>query len=193
MKNLKDYILEKSWDKYQQGVYPEDSIKSAIYDYVSGMTSGVNYDLRKGNTRGSKQVIDKLDSAFKDVNYADYKILNVWRTVDWDYMKNVYGATKENIKDFIGKTFENKGYMSTTKKFGSPWGKCWMKDDLVMHITSKDPYPVLDINRIFKPSEIDCYDQEEYLLQRNTKLVLKSIYYNKNKYKTIELNMEIES
>lgn len=189
MKKLKQFINEAKLDKFITNTYKDDPIKSAIYDYVAGYTTQVNDILRKG--KDWKKVSDKLDSAFKDANYADGKILNVWRTVDWDYMKNIYGATPENIKDFIGKTFENKGYMSTTKKFGSPWGKDWLKDDLVMHITSKDPYPVLDINRIFKPSEIDCSDQEEYLLPRNTKLVLKSISYHKNKYKTVELEMEI--
>jgi hypothetical protein len=186
MKTLKDYILEKNWDKYQQNTYPNDEIKDAVYDYVSGMTSGVNDDLRKGIKTGSKKVIERLDKAF-----TEKRKLDVYRTVDWDYMKNIYGVTKENINDFLGETFENKGYMSTSKIFKSPWGNQWSTDELVLHITSTAPYPCIDVNKMFDASEIDCADQEEIILPRNTKLILKDVSQMENKHKTYLLEMEI--
>lgn len=56
MKSLTQYILEKSWDKYQTNTY-DDPNKNAIYDYVAGYTVGVNDDLRKGISRGSKMLL----------------------------------------------------------------------------------------------------------------------------------------
>jgi hypothetical protein len=198
VKDLKEYILEKSWDKYQQNTYPDNSIKSAIYDYVSGMTSGINHDLRRNITRGSKQVVSNLDAAFNDSKFADNKIIDVYRTVDWNYMKNIYNCTKENIDDFIGKTFINKGYMSTSKNFISPWSNVWDDSELIIHITSNKKCACIDINKIFKSTEIDCYDQNEILLPRNTKLKLisykiQNINYNRlsNNYNNYILEMKI--
>lgn len=176
MKNLKDYIFEKNWDKYQQNVYPNDEIKDAVYDYVSGATSGVNDDLRKNISRGSKEVIAKLDKAF-----INKSIIDVYRTVDWDYMENIYGMTKNNIKDFINKEFINKGYMSTAKQLISPWGNAWHDYEVILHITSDKPYLCIDINKMFDPNEIDCEEQEEILLPRSTKLKFVSYEIKTNK------------
>jgi hypothetical protein len=176
MKSLKEYIFERGWDEYQQNTYPDNLIKDAVYDYVSGCTSGVNDELRKGNIKGSKQVISKLDKAF-----INKEIINVYRTVDWDYMNNIYKCNKDNIDEFINKSFINKGYMSTSSILISPWGKQWSDYELILHIVSKKPYPCININKIFNPDEIDCEDQEEILLPRNTKLNLLSYEIKNNK------------
>lgn len=173
MKSITEYINEKYWDKYQNNKYEGDEIKSAIYDYVAGYTSGVNDDLRALKQRGSKNVIKNLDAAFES-DYASKGKIDVWRTVKWEYMENVYHITPESIKDFVGTTLENKGFMSTTHVFQSPWGKTWWDDDVIMHITSTQQLPYLDINKIFKADEIDCEFQKEWLLPRNTIMTLDS-------------------
>lgn len=169
MKSLNVFLKESYWDKYQTNTY-QDLNKNVIYDYVTGSISGVNDNLRKNNIRGCKDVIDKLDKAFTKKSKID-----AYRTVDWDYMKNIYGVTKSNIDKFIGKTFINKGYMSTSKIKKSPWGD-WEDYELLLHITSNNPIPCVDVNNIFNKSEIDSYYQQELLLPRNLKL--KMIDYN---------------
>lgn len=179
MKSLNEYILEKSWDKYQTNTY-DDPNKNAIYDYVGGYTVGVNDDLRKGINRGSKKVIQGLDNAFNS-EYATEGKLDVYRTVTWEYFENVYGCNENNIEEFVGKKFLNKGYMSTTKLFKSPWGSRWTDGELVLHITSENKIKYLDINTIFDPDEIDCEEQEEILVPRNQEMTLISYKFDKKK------------
>ena len=179
MKSLTQYINEKSWDKYITTTF-KNSDKNAIYDYVAGYTVGVNGDLRKNNIKGSKTVLTGLDNAFKS-KYASKGKIDVYRTVTWEYLENVYGLNENNIDDFIGKEFTNKGYMSTTKLFKSPWGSTWTSDELVLHIRSEKNIEYLDINKIFDPEEIDCEDQEEILLNRNITMILSSYKYDKQK------------
>ena len=80
MKSLIEYILEKNWDNYITSTY-DDPIKNAIYDYVAGYTVGVNYDLRKGISRSSKNVLRELDNAFNS-KYASNNKIDVYRT-EW--------------------------------------------------------------------------------------------------------------
>lgn len=165
MKSLNIFLKESYWDKYQSNTY-QDLTKNIIYDYVTGSISGVNDNLRKNNTRGCKDVISKLDKSFIEKSKID-----VYRTIDWDYMINIYGVTKDNIDDFIGKVFINKGYMSTSKLKKSPWGD-WGDYELLLHITSNKPVPCIDINSMFKKDEIDSYYQQELLLPRDLKMEL---------------------
>ena len=63
MKGIVQYIIEnKKLDKYITNTYPDDPIKSAVYDYVAGYTTNVNMILRK-NEKWNK-VTDLLDKAF---------------------------------------------------------------------------------------------------------------------------------
>jgi hypothetical protein len=166
MKNITEYICERDWDKFQSHYY-EDPIKSAVYDYVSGLTVGVNNDLRKGLARGSKDVKKYLDLAFNDKKYVTKERLDVYRVVEWDYMTNIYGITHNNLDDHIGKVITNKGYMSTSRKSVSVWGTM-TESEMMFHITSKKPHPLIDINKVLPPEDIDCKDQEEILLPRET-------------------------
>ena len=173
MKSITEYILEANRDKYQQHKY-DDVSQSAIFDYAQGFTSNVNDDLRKGKIRGDKQVIADLDNAFKS-KWAESEKLDVYRTIDWDYMKAIYNITKENIEEHVGKTFVNKGYMSTTNTFQSPWGKKWQDNELILHIVSEKEQVYIDINKCLKDDdEFDAKEQKEYLLPRDTKLELVS-------------------
>ena len=161
-----------------------DPIKNAIWNYVAGYTTSINNILRKGKTN----ILTKdLDEAFNE--YGESIITDFYRTVEWDYMKNIYGATKENIREFIGKTFVNKGYMSTSSEFQSPWGSRWNEWELVMHMHGDTQY--ININNIFDADEIDCEDQNELLLPRNTRLRLESIKVMRNREKTYLLEMVI--
>lgn len=175
MKGILQYIIEnKKLDKYITNTYPDDPIKSAVYDYVAGYTTNVNMILRK-NEKWNK-VTDLLDKAFT----KQKEKIDVYRTVDWDYMNNIYGITKDNLDDFIGKEITNKAYMSTTHEFHSPWGNTWTSDELVLHIVSNKPYPYIDVNDMFTADEIDCEDQKEYLLPRNTTMKILSYEIKKN-------------
>ena len=190
MKSLVEYITETKLEDCINHKYPDDEVKSAIWDYVAGYTTDVNNLLRKGKAKQAKVVTDYLDQAFKDKMKLD-----VYRTVDWDYFNNIHGITKENIDENIGKEITNKGYMSTTIEFKSPWGT-WDSNELVMHITSDKPYPYIDINKMFpNDDEIDCSSQKEILLPRDTtlKLVSYSIETKKpfNKNGTYVLEMKL--
>lgn len=182
----------RSYVELQQHRYKDD-YKSALYDYVTGYTTGVNDILRKN--KNDLVITDLLDRSIE--KYGNIANIEVYRTVDWNYIKNMYGVTQDNITDFVGKTFMNKGYMSTSSVLKSPWGGYWMDDNLVLHITGKTLY--VDVNKIFPgDNEIDCKEQNEYLLPRGVQLKLKSIdflkgvTYSRKKSDTIYmLNMEI--
>ena len=163
----------------------EDPIKNAIWNYVIGYTTSINNILR--NKKQNEKITKDLDKAF-DI-YGDSDITEFYRTVDWDYMLNIYGLTKENIDEYIGETFRNRGYMSTSSQRISPWGKRWNEWELLIHITGDTQY--IDINKVFTPDEIDCEEQNELLLPRNTLLRLDSYKIMRNKEKTYLLEMSI--
>lgn len=185
-------MLEFEKDILTESRNPEDimqqqydnPIKNTIWNYVAGYTTSINNILRAGKTN---ILTKELDEAFDE--YGECDITNFYRTVDWDYMFNIYGLTKENIDDFIGKTFRNHGYMSTSSQRISPWGKRWNEWELLIHITGNIQY--IDINKLFNPEEIDCEDQNELLLPRNILLRLDSYKIMRNKEKTYLLEMSI--
>ena len=186
--NIINEVKQNKLDKYITNRYPDDPVKSSLYDYVAGYTLQVNDELRK--KRRWDNVTKHLDSAFTNKG-----IIDVYRTVDWEYMKNIYGITIDNIKDKIGTILHNRAYMSTTKIFQSPWGSSWTDGELILHITSKKEYPYIDVNNTLDVNDIDCASQEEYLLPRNTKLkivsykLLKGRQYHKKGTYLIELKV----
>lgn len=184
MFNFKSINEGKGIESYIQPQY-ENPIKNAVWNYVAGYTTAINNALR--NKKENKKITDDLDIAFNE--YGENEITDFYRTVDWDYMKNIYGVTKENIDAYIGETFLNRGYMSTSSEFISPWGSQWNEWELVMHIHGDTTY--ININKVFDASEIDCEDQNEILLPRNTILKLESYSIMKNAEKTYLLEMII--
>jgi len=97
-------IYEGRSSDLMQHHYPDDEVKSAVWDYVLGYTTSVNNELRKGRKGVAKQVSDLLDRAFTR------KIkLDVYRTVDWAFMENIFGITKDNIGGMAGRVITDKG------------------------------------------------------------------------------------
>ena len=186
MKRIIDYILEKKFDKYLNHRYPDDEVKSVVWDYVAGFITNVNDELRNG--KNAKEITDLFDKAFKDKSKLD-----LYRTVEWDYLKNIYGITKDNINDKIGEELVNKGYMSCSEEFISPWGDRWSDDEVILHIVSDKPYPNINVNKTFNKDEIDCSEQKEVLLPRNTKLKILSVYIKKGKQFSKDGNYYIET
>lgn len=182
MKSLSEYITEKRKkvsDILQQQY--DDPIKNAVWNYVAGYTTAINDVLRKN--KNEEDITKDLDEAFN--KFGTKKNIDLYRTVDWDYMKNMYGLTIDNIDEYINKTFQNKGYMSTAAEFISPWGKKWQEYELVMHITGDITY--IDINKLFpNDKEIDCAEQKEMLLPRD--VTLKLISYDIKKGKQFDKN-----
>ena len=140
-----------------------DDAKNSLWNYVSGYTVGdINKDLRKGKmSKQLKEIVERIDSLMQ------LDEVKVYRTVDWDYMKNIYNITKDNSNEEIGKVFNAKAYTSTTREFKSVWGSSWSDNELCMEITSKGKIGCVDINSVLSSKDIDCAEQEEVLLQRN--------------------------
>lgn len=168
MKQIKQFILESI-----------DDSKQAALDYVRGYTTNVNDFLRSGKVLISKKEIDAaiagLDKCFKDKCSG-----TLYRTVEWKFMQNVFGITKQSIDKHIGNIIEDKGYMSASKVRKSPWGGTWMKDELVLAIDA-DGLSCFDVNKNFSKEDIDCAEQEEVLLPRGTKLKIISSETKKDK------------
>lgn len=187
MKSIVNYILEQKFSRLMNHRY-DDEVKSVIWDYVAGYITNVNDELRK--CRNPKEVTELLDKGFTKKTK-----INLYRTVSWDYLKNIYGLTRENIKEHIGDVITNKGYMSASSEYRSPWDDKWTKDEVILHLTSDSQYPCIDVNEMFSESEIDCYFQKEIILPRDTKLRIdsvsmkndKSFYKDGNYY--IEMNI----
>lgn len=154
-----------------------DPVKNSLWNYVAGYTVGdINKDLRNGiKSKQLLEIVSRIDVLMTPDN------VKVYRTVDWKYMENVYGITKENINDKVGKTFLAKGYTSTTREFKSVWGDTWTDGELCMKIISMGMVGRVDINTILAKEDIDCWEQEEVLLQRNLNFTIDNIKFMSNK------------
>ena len=175
--------LNESWlEDFITHHYPDDEVKSAIWDYVSGYTTSVNTELRSGRNTLARVVTSVLDNAFTDT----LPKLDLYRTVDWDFMCNLFGITVKNIDAHIGDVIVDKGYMSTAQSMVSPWGSTWTGGELILHIVSDRPVDVVDVNRRLPAEDIDCEEQNEIILPRGSKLkivgykILKGRGYSRN-------------
>lgn len=172
--------MEKTFSqRYSTNHYPDDPIKSALWDYVSGYTSDINNKLKKKHYNQVKDVCFLLDQAFVEKQYID-----VWRTVELSYLQYYYNiniSDEQSVKDFVSDKprLINKGYMSTASIKESPWMSGWYDSQLLLHITSDFKYPCIDINKVFSEKEIDCSDQHEILLPRNTEIQITGYSYEK--------------
>lgn len=172
MRNISDIIFEKnnvldSMHKF------DDAAKNAVWNYVAGYTvTEINKCLRSG--RMFKQLSNEcslIDSMMKPVKDAV-----LYRTVDWDYLQNIYKLNKDNIDNSIGYTFEAKAYSSTTLTRQNVWSSRWYDPELLLEIQVGRNTKGIHINDLFKRNEIDCYEQKEVLLQRDLKFVINDYY-----------------
>ena len=147
----------------------EDSAKNALWNYVAGYTvTDINKLLRS-----NRRPIALTDAcSLIDANMKPLDSIIVYRTVDWDYMLEIYNITKKNLKSCTGYEFVSLGYTSTTKTRQNVWSSIWTKDELLLEIHVKRNTKGVYINDIFKKNEIDCYEQDEVLLQRNLHFVI---------------------
>lgn len=141
----------------------DDPAKNAVWNYVAGYTvSELNKALRSG--KKSKEIDAEcglIDSLMK----KSYNPV-LYRVVEWKYLQNIYNIRKDNIDDMLFGRFTAKGYTSTTMEHKNIWGS-FLKDDVFMEIASDKYVECIDVNRMFKRTEIDCWDQREILLRRN--------------------------
>lgn len=179
IKDLSTFISESRSSLSMQDRYADDPVRNAVWNYVAGYTmSEINGGLRK-NTAG-KSHRDAM--ALMDKAFTSKLKLDVWRTVEWKYLNNIYGITKENIDDFVGKTVKNPAYTSTTRQKinvwnGRPdWSDEGIMHEAVMHITSQRPVPCIVINDMFSNDEIDCSGQDEILLPSGLDFILTEYY-----------------
>ena len=92
MKSLERYlhlstINEGKWMiKFVENRF-DDPVKNAVWNYVAGYTTGINNILRRRG-RADSDYVKLLDSAFTKKSKVD-----VYRTVDWKYLENIYNIT----------------------------------------------------------------------------------------------------
>ena len=72
-------------------------VDGTIIDYDQNIKSetmeSINNLLRKHDN--DEMVTREMDEAFKV--YGESDVTSFYRTVDWEYMKNIYGLTRNNI------------------------------------------------------------------------------------------------
>lgn len=174
MKTILEYLRESN--------NKDNDIKQAMLGYIDGSETCVNKYLRN-NKRGhyTKKELDaivtKMDPCFVDTWHESTPL---YRTVDWDFMKNLFGITQDNLEEHIGDVIQDKAYMSTTDTLQSPWGT-WTSGELVFIITANDPIACFDVNQHYNSKEIESYYQNEILLPRGTKLRIDSYEIRQNK------------
>ena len=104
MRNISDIIFEKK--TVLDGVRKfDDDAKNAVWNYVAGYTVGeINKFLRAGRR------LKRLDEecALIDSMMRPIKDTILYRTVEWDYLWNIYKLNKDNLENSIGYTFEAK-------------------------------------------------------------------------------------
>ena len=172
VRNISDIIFEKK--TVLDGVRKfDDNAKNAVWNYVAGYTVGeINKFLRTG--RRLKRLDEEctlIDSMMRPI-----KDTILYRTVEWDYLQNIYKLNKDNLENSIGYTFEAKAYSSTTLTRQNVWASRWYDPELLLEIQVGRNTKGIYINDLFKRNEIDCYEQKEVLLQRNLKFVINDFY-----------------
>lgn len=172
MNNLSDILLEQKMDLIGVKKY-DDPGKNAVWNYVAGYTvTDINKMLRQDRRLKSLTVVcDLIDSQMQTL-----KPMTLYRTVEWDYLKNIYNIDKKNLDSCLGYEFIANAYTSTTKTRKSVWSSKWFDYEVLMEIETNRKTKGVVINDMFDKTEIDCADQEEVLLQRKLHFVITDYY-----------------
>lgn len=155
------FVAEKLFRHEAFGFY--DPVKNAVWNYVAGYTvTELNRALRQN--RKSKE-LDEMCALMDSAMEKSPKGV-LYRVVEWDYLRNIYDIYKDNLDDMLFGKFTAKAYTSATKKRKNIWGS-FCDAEAFIEIDCRKPVNGIDVNEMFNPSEIDCADQEEIILQRN--------------------------
>lgn len=162
MKTFTNIILESKISEEMKFV---DPCKNSVWNYVAGYTVvQINKMLRDDKmTSKLKELVTNIDSAMTVVDN-----MKVYRTVEWDYLQNIYKINPKNLDSCIGYEFETKAYTSTTKTRQNVWSSIWMQGEAFMEIDVNGLKGII-VNDMFDRNDIDCYEQNEVILQRNFK------------------------
>lgn len=131
------------------GSYSQAEIENALFDYVNGYSSEMNGWLRSpadySLTPESRQHIKVLDSILTGniTNETLYRkteaksIFGYMSQSDYDKLwmhvvdGTANGASQKAIAGVVGKTFKEKGFMSTSKKVYGKAGNIYVDVDII--------------------------------------------------------------
>ena len=169
------------------GGFTQTQIENSIYDYVNGNSSEINGWLRSPGSytlspdnRASIKVIDSVLTGpiSNDVLYRKTEAKSIFGYLsqsDYDklYMHVVEGvengSSKKMIAQTIGKTFTEKGYMSTSKSSSIAEDLDFAVKPIMLKVNPGKKARGLDLDK-------HSIGEEEVLLKRNTKYNVKKIY-----------------
>lgn len=167
--------------------YSQPQIEKAIYDYVNGYSSEINGYLRSPesyvlspNSVANMKILDSALTApvTNSVLYRNTEAKSIFGYLsqsEYDklYMHVVKGVSNGGVKNMIakvtGKTFTEKGYMSTSKIASISEGIDYAVKPIMLRIKPGKKGKGLDLDKY-------SIGEEEVLLKRNTKYKVRSVY-----------------
>ena len=169
------------------GSYSQSQIENAIYDYVNGNSSEINGWLRSPGSYvlspdniANMRILDSVLTApiTNDVLYRMTEAKSIFGYLsqsDYDklYMHVVEGVPNGGVKNMIakatGKTFIEKGYMSTSKSASISEDLDFAVKPIMLRIKPGKKAKGMDLDK-------HSIGEEEVLLKRKTKYKVKSVY-----------------
>lgn len=167
--------------------YTQVQIENAIYDYVNGYSSEINGWLRSPadytlspDNRANIKILDSVLTApiTNDVLYRKTEAKSIFGYLsqsDYDklYMHVVEGAGNGNVGKMIaqitGRTFTEKGFMSTSKSASISEDLDYAVKPIMLRINPNKKAKGMDLDK-------HSIGEEEVLLKRNTRYKVKKVY-----------------
>lgn len=169
------------------GSFSQAEVENALFDYVNGYSSEMNGWLRSpadySLTAESRQHIKVLDSIltgrvaneplyrkteaksiFGYLSQSEYD--NLWMHVVNGTASN---GSKKAIDSVVGKTFKEKGFMSTSKSASIAEDLDFAMKPIMLRINPNKRAKGMDLDK-------HSIGEEEVLLRRNTKYKVKRVY-----------------
>lgn len=169
------------------GSYSQAQIENALYDYVHGSSSSINGWLRapadysiSPDERQSIKVLDSIltGNIANETLYRKTEAKSIFGYLSQSEYDNLYlhvvegtanSGSQKRISSVVGKTFKEKGYMSTSKSAS-------ISEDLDFAV--KPIMLRINPNKKAKGMDLDKHSigEEEVLLRRNTRYKVNKIY-----------------
>ena len=147
-----------------------DSLR-ALYDYAYGVTTSINYRLRRDNPTCTDIELSHKISFLE--TFMELPIL--YRATLWKYFTDDYGITKDNIHSKVGEVILDKGYLSASKDRRVPKLLYPVDSDtLFMRIFSDGKHRAIDVNETLG-EDSPWRDQKEVILGMNTRFTITKI------------------